>query len=90
MRPEEAQIGKRVRVRNDHRKTDFRGRQGMIAERWGNPGYPALDILLDDGGWQLFWFHELEEVDEDYCGARDPVRSSIPKSSYWGARHARG
>jgi hypothetical protein len=90
MRPEEARIGRRVRVRNDHRKTSFRDRQGIIAKRWGDPTYPALDVLLDDGVWQLFWFHELEEVDEDYRGARDPVRSSIPKSPYRGARHARG
>jgi hypothetical protein len=78
MRPEEAQIGKRVRVRNDHRKTDFRGRQGIIAKRWGDPGYPALDVLLEDGGdWQLFWYHELETLNEDHGGARDPVRSPL-------------
>jgi hypothetical protein len=49
VRPEEAQIGKRVRVREDHRKTDFRGREGTIAKSWGDSAYPALDILLDDG-----------------------------------------
>ena len=65
MRPEEAQIGKRVRVRKDHRKAELRGREGTIAQRWGNPGYPALDVLLYEGDWQLFWYHELEEVDED-------------------------
>jgi hypothetical protein len=70
MRPEEAQIGKRVRVRENHRKTDFRGQEGVIAKSWGNPGYPALDVLLDEGNWQLFWFHELEEVSEDDRGAR--------------------
>jgi hypothetical protein len=70
MRPEEARIGKRVRVSNDHRKTDFRGREGIIAKRWGNPGYPALDVLLDDGVWQLFWFHELEPLGEGDHGAR--------------------
>ena len=69
MRPEEAQIGKRVRVREGHRKTDFRGREGTIAKSWGDPGYPALDVLLDDGEWRLFWFHELEPVEENR-GAR--------------------
>ena len=64
MRPEEAQIGKRVRVRKDHRKTDFRRQEGTIAHSWGNPDYPALDVLLDVGHWQLFWYHELEPVDE--------------------------
>jgi hypothetical protein len=70
MRSEEAQIGKRVRVRKDHRKANLRGLEGTIAKRWGNPGYPALDVLLDDGYWQLFWFHELEEVDEEGRGER--------------------
>jgi hypothetical protein len=69
MRPEETRIGRRVRVRNDHRKTDFRGLEGTIIERWGNPGFPALDVLLDDGGWQLFWYHELEPMGEDDRGA---------------------
>jgi hypothetical protein len=64
VRPEEAHIGKRVRVRKDHRKAELRGREGTIAKRWGNPGYPALDVLLDGGGWQLFWYHELEPVGE--------------------------
>jgi hypothetical protein len=65
MRSEEAQIGKRVRVRKDHRKAELRGREETIAQRWGNAGYPALDVLLYEGDWQLFWYHELEEVDED-------------------------
>jgi hypothetical protein len=68
MRPEEAQIGKRVRVSNDHRRTKFRGQEGVIAKSWGNPGYPALDVLLDDGVWQLFWYHELEPLHESDRG----------------------
>ena len=39
MRSEEAQIGKRVRVRTDYRKTNLRGQEGTIAKRWGNPAY---------------------------------------------------
>jgi len=70
MRPDDAQIGKRVRTRKDHRKSDFRGREGTIAKSWGDPGYPALDVLLDDGDWRLFWFHELEPVAGDDIGAR--------------------
>jgi hypothetical protein len=70
MKPEEALIGKRVRVRKDHRKTGLRNREGTIAHRWGNPGYPALDVLLDEGYWELFWYHELEPVDKDDIGAR--------------------
>ena len=64
MRSEEACVGKRVRVREDHRSANLRGRQGTIVQRWGIPGYAALDVLLDEDYWLLFWYHELEEVDE--------------------------
>ena len=70
MSPEEARIGKRVRVRKNLRTTTLRGQEGTIAKRWGNPGYPALDVLLDEGYWELFWYHELEPVDKDDIGAR--------------------
>ena len=70
MRSEEAQIGKRVRVGNDHRKAGLRGREGTITHRWGNPCYPAFDVLLDGDDWQLFWHHELEEVDAADSSAR--------------------
>ena len=64
MRSEEACVGKRVRVRGDHSSASLRGREGTIVQRWGNPGYAALDVLFDEGHWLLFWYHELEEVDE--------------------------
>jgi hypothetical protein len=65
MKSEDAHVGKRVKVREDHRKATFRGRKGTIVERWGNPDYVALDVVLDEGDWQLFWYHELEEVNEE-------------------------
>jgi hypothetical protein len=64
MLSEEAQIGKRVRIRQDHRSVPLRGMVGTIEERWGNPDYIALDVMLDDGGSELFWHHELEEIAE--------------------------
>src|SRR5215210_9315960 len=76
MRSEEAQVGKRVRIRKDHLKANLRGQEGTIAKRWGNPYYTALDVLFDDGNWELFWFHELDEVDEDDRGARRQVRAA--------------
>jgi hypothetical protein len=36
----------------------------------GDPTYTVLDVLLGDGSQQLFWHHELEEVDaRDVGGA---------------------
>jgi len=66
MRSEVAQIGKRVRVREDTRTANLRDREGTIVKRWGDPSYPALDVLLEGGDRQLFWFYEVEEIAEDY------------------------
>jgi hypothetical protein len=61
---EEARIGKRVRVREGARlRSTLSTLVGTIEKRWGDPTYTALDVLLDDGSRQLFWHHELEEVD---------------------------
>jgi hypothetical protein len=59
---EEMQIGKRVRVRADHRTANWSGLKGTIAKSWGDPTYSALDVLLDDGRLELFWHYELEEM----------------------------
>ena len=65
MKSEEACVGKRVRIREDHSMANLRGRRGTIFQRWGNPSHAALDVLLDEGNSLLFWFHELEESDKD-------------------------
>ena len=70
MKSEEARIGKRVRVVEDHGTPHLRRQEGTVVKRWGNPGYAALDVWLDDGGWELFWYHELEAIDEDEGTAR--------------------
>jgi hypothetical protein len=79
MRPEEAQIGKWVRVRMDYRKPNLRGKEGIIARRWGNPSFTALEVLLDDGDWQLLWDDELAEGGKVGRGARrqDPA-TAVP------------
>jgi hypothetical protein len=61
---EEAQVSKRVRIRQDHRSTALRGVVSTIEKRWGDPTYVALDVLIEDGRSELFWHHELEEIGE--------------------------
>jgi hypothetical protein len=69
MLSEEAQIGKRVKVREGaRRRPALPTSVGTIEKRWGDPNYVALDVLLDDGSLQLFWHHELEEVDTSNAG----------------------
>ena len=43
-------------------RPEFWGLTGTVRAKWGNPEYLALDVLLDDGRTQLFWYHELEEI----------------------------
>ena len=64
MRSEEAVIGARVRLDESELRSAWRGLKGTISGRWGNPEYPALDVLFEDGRTQLFWHHELEEIAE--------------------------
>jgi hypothetical protein len=33
-----------------------------VEHRWGHPKYPALDVRLEDGRLELFWFHEVDKV----------------------------
>ena len=63
MLSEEALIGMRVRVSKSILRTDLRGLEGTIARRWGSPHYVALDVLLENGRSELFWHHELEEIE---------------------------
>jgi hypothetical protein len=63
MASEEALIGLRVRVSEDLRSAQFRGEEGTIEKRWGNPDYVALDVLLAEGSSQLFRHYELEKID---------------------------
>ena len=63
MTSDEALIGMRVRVREGNRSTPLRGETGTIENRWGNPDYVALDVVLDDGSSERFWHYELETLD---------------------------
>jgi hypothetical protein len=62
MMSEEAQVGMKVRVRESLLRSELRGQVGTIRARWGSPDYVALDVLLDDGRLELFWYYVLEEI----------------------------
>jgi hypothetical protein len=57
-------IGARVRLGESELRSAWRGLTGTISARWGNPDYPTLDVLLEDGRTRLFWHHELEKIAE--------------------------
>jgi hypothetical protein len=71
MRLEEVRLGARVRVREGYRKLEMRGFLGTVEQRWGNPHHhTALFVRLEDGRYELFWDHELEEVEEERSSDR--------------------
>ena len=60
MEPREALPGTTVRVGEGTRRTEFRGMEGTIEGSFGNPGHPALDVRLENGRRELFWFYQLD------------------------------
>jgi hypothetical protein len=65
LRPEEAFVGARVRVRPSYRKSQLWGALGTIAKVWGAPHYAVVEVRLDGGRSELLWRHELEEIREE-------------------------
>jgi hypothetical protein len=57
--------GMPVRVKERLWRSDFGGMLGTVERRWGHTDYPALDVRLEDGRLELFWFHELDEASEN-------------------------
>ncbi len=54
--------GVTVRVKAGHWKSKYDGMRGTVERRWGHYDRPALDVRLEDGRLQLFWFHELDKA----------------------------
>jgi hypothetical protein len=51
-----------VRVQEGHWKSKYDGMRGTVEHTWGHSDHPALDVRLEDGRLELFWFHELDKV----------------------------
>jgi hypothetical protein len=50
-------------VHKSYRKPEFEGMMGTIKQCFGNAEYPALDVQLEDGRLELFWFHQVERAE---------------------------
>ena len=60
----EALPGVRVRVSQDERRPELRGMVGTVQTRFGHADHAALDVVLDNGQLELFWYHQLEKADQ--------------------------
>jgi hypothetical protein len=58
----EARPGTAVRVKEGYGRPEVEGMGGTIEHCWGSPDYLALDVRLENGRSELFWFHQLETV----------------------------
>lgn len=63
----EGRPGVKVRVKEGHRKAQFAGMLGTVKDCYGSPKYPALDVELEDGRYELFWAHHLEKAEIDFA-----------------------
>jgi hypothetical protein len=61
----ESRAGMLVRVVEDKRRPEYEGKLGTIKGTFGDSDYPALDVQLENGRLELFWFHQLEAVSAD-------------------------
>jgi len=55
-----------VRVREDRSRPTLEGLLGTVQKTYGEPEYLAVDVRLEDGHLELFWFHQLDQADVDY------------------------
>jgi hypothetical protein len=55
-------VGTKVRVRQEHRILERRGRGGKVVGRYGGEVYVAVDVRFSDGRRRLFWPSDLEEI----------------------------
>lgn len=62
MKPQDARVGRRVRVADHHRIEERRGLVGKIVGRYGGEERVVVDVRFPDGRQRLFQPEDLEEV----------------------------
>jgi hypothetical protein len=62
VRAEEACVGMKVRVGEEHRISERRGMLGKIVSRYGGEEWVAVDVRFPEGHRRLFWPGDLEEI----------------------------
>jgi hypothetical protein len=64
MKLEDVSVGSSVQVQLDYRKPHRRGAVGTVKKRYGTGEYTAFEVLFSNGKRELFWGHQLEELEE--------------------------
>ena len=61
MKPEEAQVGMKVKVRERQRINEPQGTIGRVVGWYGGEEHMAVDVRFPDGRCRLFWPEDLEQ-----------------------------
>lgn len=64
MEAREALPGTAVRVGEGTRRKEFAGLGGTVERSFGSADHPALDVRLENGRRELFWFYQLDRAEE--------------------------
>lgn len=80
MRSEEIRPGVPVRVL-DAEKRRGSGRNGTVERTYGHPSHLAVEVRLEDGSVELYWYHELQLTGEFVDGAKGKQESIAPSPS---------
>jgi hypothetical protein len=64
MELEDVRVGSSVQVQPDYRKPHRRGAVGTLKKRYGTREYPTFEVLFSDGQRELFWGHQLVELEK--------------------------
>ena len=96
MKPQAARIGTKVRVQKGHGIPNLEGCIGTIVKSFVVYNRWAFKVRFEDGNLGLFWYHELEEVEEEdavlsVSVKREPRASGklLPFPDRWLTRHTR-
>ena len=63
MESHEARSGTLVRVLDGAKRTG-KGRVGTVEKMYGHPDYLAMDVRFEDGSVELYWYHELQTMED--------------------------
>jgi hypothetical protein len=80
VRSEEARPGVPVRVL-DATKRRGSGRIGTVERTYGHPSYLAVEVRFEDGSEVLYWYHELQLIEEFVEGTKGEQESSTTSPS---------
>ena len=80
MESREARTGTAVRLLDGGRR-DGKGCVGTVERTYGHPDHLAMEVRFEDGSAELYWYYELERIEECADSAKGKQGSRRPSPS---------